>query len=68
MKDQDVSLSGFRWQGGYGAFSVKPNETDVVYKYIKNQHEHHKRKAFKEEYLAYLKAYNVEYDERYIWD
>ncbi|TYB79054.1 IS200/IS605 family transposase [Bizionia myxarmorum] len=68
MKDQDTSLGDFCWQNGYGAFSVKPSETDVVFNYIKNQHEHHAQKTFKEEYLTFLKTYNMDYDERYIWD
>ncbi|KXK50595.1 MAG: transposase IS200-family protein, partial [Chlorobi bacterium OLB5] len=36
--------------------------------YIENQHEHHRKKSFKEEYLTFLKKYKVEYDERYIWE
>ncbi len=36
--------------------------------YIANQHEHHREKTFQEEYRAFLKKYEVEYDERYVWD
>ena len=36
--------------------------------YIINQEEHHKRKTFQEEFLAFLKKYNVEYDDKYVWD
>jgi|SRR5690554_40158 len=68
MKDQDKSLYNFSWQNGYGAFSVKSSETDVVFRYIKNQQEHHKQKSFKEEYLLLLETYNMDYDERYLWD
>ena len=68
MKEKDKSLKHFYWQNGYGAFSVKPNEVDRVIKYIANQHEHHRKKNFQDEYRAFLKIYNVEYDERYIWD
>jgi|SRR5690606_817925 len=68
MKEQDASLSNFCWQNGYGAFSVKGSETNVVFNYIKNQHEHHKQKTFKEEYLAFLETYKMDYDERYVWD
>ncbi|MEZ7514241.1 IS200/IS605 family transposase [Flavobacterium frigidarium] len=68
MKTKDKSLANFFWQDGYGAFSVNPKEVDVVVNYIKNQHEHHHKKDFKEEYRAILKKYNVDYDEAYVWD
>ena len=41
---------------------------DVVKGYISTQNEHHKKKSFKDEYLAFLKEYNINYDERYVWD
>lgn len=68
IKTKDVSLENFFWQDGYGAFSVNPSEVDVVINYIKNQHEHHSKKDFKEEYRTILKKYNVSYDEQYVWD
>jgi putative transposase len=68
IKTKDESLKNFYWQDGYGAFSVNPSEVDVVMKYISNQHEHHKKVTFQDEYLAFLKKYNIEYDERYVWD
>jgi putative transposase len=68
MKTKDISLNNFYWQDGYGAFSINPDEVDVVIAYIANQHEHHSKKTFQDEYRAFLKKYNVEYDERYVWD
>lgn len=68
MKTKDEILKNFYWQDGYGAFSVNPSEIDTVIEYISNQHEHHHKKTFEEEYLAFLKKYQVEYDERYVWD
>lgn len=68
MKTKDESLENFFWQDGYGAFSVNPSQVDVVVNYINNQHNHHKKKTFQEEYRAFLKKYKVEYDEKYIWD
>ena len=68
MKTKDRSLSNFYWQDGYGAFSVNPAQVDTVIAYITNQHEHHKKKTFQEEYRAFLKKYKVQYDERYVWD
>ena len=68
MKAKDKNLSGFRWQDGYGAFSVNPAEVEVVIRYIENQHAHHSKKKFKEEYSAFLNKYQVKYDERYVWE
>jgi len=64
MKKRAAELKNFYWQDGYGAFSVNPREVDMVTEYIQNQREHHSIKTFKDEYLAFLKKYKVEYDER----
>ena len=68
IKTKGEIYLNFYWQGGYGAFSVNPAEMDVVVRYIENQKEHHRKKSFQEEYRAFLKKYEVEYDERYVWD
>ena len=68
IKTKDSSLKNFYWQDGYGTFSVNPAEIDVVSAYIENQHEHHRKVTFKEEYLAFLEKYGIEFDERYVWD
>ncbi|MCL1920343.1 MAG: IS200/IS605 family transposase [Kiritimatiellaeota bacterium] len=68
MKTQGARYADFYWQDGYGVFSVSPPETGKVAEYIDNQHEHHKTRTFQEEFLAFLKKYGVEYDERYLWD
>jgi len=68
IKTKGEQYENFYWQDGYGIFSVNPYELDVVIKYIDNQHEHHTSRTFQEELVAFLKKYNVEYDERYLWD
>jgi putative transposase len=68
IKTKGVNYLDFYWQNGYGSFSVNPNEIEVVKKYIFNQAEHHKKITFQDEYRAFLKKYNVDYDERYVWD
>ncbi len=68
MKLKDGSLNKFYWQDGYGAFSVNPSKVDEVTAYIANQHEHHKKVTFQDEYRAFLKEYSVEYDEKYVWE
>jgi REP element-mobilizing transposase RayT len=68
IKTKGPAYRNFYWQDGYGAFSVNPAEVDTVIAYIANQHEHHAKKTFQEEYRAFLKKYNVDYDEKYVWD
>ncbi|ALO14804.1 Transposase [Salinivirga cyanobacteriivorans] len=68
IKGVDKKYSNFYWQNGYGIFSVNPTEVDIVERYIKNQKRHHQKRSFKEELQAFLKKYEVDYDERYIWD
>lgn len=68
IKTKSDCYKNFYWQNGYGGFSVNPNDIDVVSKYILNQEEHHRKLTFRDEYRAFLKKYDVEYDERYVWD
>ncbi|HEV8427545.1 MAG TPA: transposase [Pyrinomonadaceae bacterium] len=68
IKRTSRTVSKFRWQGGYAAFSVSQSNLADVIRYIENQEEHHKRVTFQEEYRAFLNAYGVEFDERYVWD
>ena len=68
IKTKGAGYENFYWQDGYGAFSVNPAEVDNVIDYIANQHEHHSRKTFQNEYRAFLKRYQVEYEEKYVWD
>lgn len=68
IKTKGSEFENFYWQNGYGAFSVNPTELEVVKNYIINQEEHHQKKTYQDEFLAFLKKYKIEYDERYIWD
>ena len=58
----------FEWQRGYGVFSYSRSKIDNVIKYITNQQDHHKKRTFKEEYLDLLKKFEVEYDDRYLFE
>jgi len=58
----------FNWQEGFGAFSYSRNQIDNVIKYIANQEEHHKKNSFKEEYMDFLKTYEIDYDENYLFE
>ena len=68
IKTKGDEYSSFYWQDGYGAFSVNPSQIDIVINYIENQKEHHTKKTFKDEFISFLKKYEVEYDERYVWN
>ncbi|WP_124642287.1 IS200/IS605 family transposase [Amniculibacterium aquaticum] len=68
IKTKGTEFKDFYWQNGYGAFLVNPTEIEIVKKYIINQKEYHQKRSFQEEYLAFLNKYNVEYDEKYLWE
>ncbi len=57
----------FAWQLGYGAFSVSQSNTQQVLKYIGNQESHHRKVAFREEFINLLNKHGIEYEERYLW-
>jgi putative transposase len=58
----------FSWQEGYGAFSYSHSQMSNVYNYILNQEQHHKKKTFREEYLEFLKQFEVNYDPKYLFE
>ena len=68
IKTKDKSLEDFKWQSGYGAFSVSQSKADDVVSYIENQDTHHQKVTFEEEYLSFLEKYEIEFDKRYLWD
>jgi len=57
----------FSWQEGYGAFSYSKSQLPQLIQYIESQQEHHTRKTFLEEYKELLQAFEVEYDEHFIF-
>jgi putative transposase len=58
----------FNWQEGFGAFSYSKSQIDPVCNYILNQEKHHKTKSFKDEYLDLLKEFEVEFEEKYLFE
>lgn len=58
----------FSWQDGYGAFTYSKSHIDNVVKYILNQPEHHKKQSFKNEYLLFLKKFEIEYDTKFLFE
>ena len=68
IKTKGPDFANFYWQHGYGGFSVNPKQIDIVEKYIQNQEAHHHKTSFQEEYRKFLKDYQIDYDERFVWD
>lgn len=60
-------LRTFAWQEGYGAFSISISQIAATVKYIAGQREHHRKRTYQQEFLAFLKKHGIEYDPRYIW-
>ncbi len=68
INENKLSKFKFNWQEGYGAFSYSHSHIDNVVKYVMNQKEHHTKILFREEYIDFLKKYEIEYDEKYLFD
>ena len=58
----------FHWQDGYGAFSYARSQLDRVYNYIAGQEQHHKKQSFKEEYIDFLRKFEIGYNEKYLFE
>jgi putative transposase len=67
IKTKGIHYKDFAWQGGYSGYSVSQSKVETVKKYIENQKNHHKQQTFEEEYTEFLKEYNVDYDEKFLW-
>lgn len=68
IKTKGTAYRKFYWQNGYGAFSIGQSSVEKLKRYIAKQKDHHQKQTFQDEYRAFLELYNIEYDERYVWD
>ncbi len=68
INDHKLVKGRFAWQEGYGAFSYSRSHIQRVYNYIVNQEAHHKKQTFKQEYISLLKKFEIEYDEKYLFE
>ncbi|HRN33706.1 MAG TPA: IS200/IS605 family transposase [Saprospiraceae bacterium] len=68
INDRGLVKGKFSWQEGYGAFSYAQSQISNVFRYIENQEEHHRKRTFMDEYLDFLKKFEIEYDEKYLFD
>lgn len=67
INDKNYVHGKFEWQAGYGAFTYSHSQISRVIKYIQNQEVHHKTSTFKEEYVSFLKAFEINYNENYLF-
>src|SRR6266536_6152273 len=68
IKTQGPGYKKFYWQSGYGAFSVSQSHVEQVRRYIAGQERHHRKVTFQDEFREFLRRYEIDYDERYVWD
>ena len=68
IKEKSPRCSMFSWQTGYSVFSLGQSQLNAFIQYVANQKNHHKSKTYKEELIETLKKYEIDYDERYLWD
>jgi putative transposase len=68
LRNRDSQFRDFYWQGGYGVLSESQSVVEEVRAHICNQREHHKQISFQDEFRALLKRYEMEFDERYVWE
>jgi putative transposase len=68
LKKKTSELQGFSWQNGYGIFSIGFSQIQSVRDYIMRQEEHHRKLSFQDEFRQLLRRYEIECDERYVWD
>jgi REP element-mobilizing transposase RayT len=68
INDNNWVNGKFNWQEGYGAFSYSRSQIHQVIQYILNQENHHKKKTFKEEYFEFLEKFEIEFDEKYLFE
>ena len=68
IKNKGSHYPFFRWQGGYAGYSVSQSNVSVVEKYIDQQKEHHKTITFQDEYVKFLREYNINFNEKHLWN
>ncbi|MBE0544706.1 MAG: IS200/IS605 family transposase [Verrucomicrobia bacterium] len=68
IKTKDPDLQDFAWQSGYGIFSIGFSQIESVRNYIAGQEQQHHKVSFQDEFRRLLKRYEIEFDERYVWD
>ena len=67
IREQRLTKYAFSWQKGYGTFTYSHSHVNNVCHYIQTQKEHHRTQNFKDEYLEFLKDYEIDYEEKFVF-
>jgi REP element-mobilizing transposase RayT len=68
IKGREPGLGDFAWQAGYGIFSIGFSQIEPTRRYVADQERHHHKYTFQDEFRRLLERYQLDYDERYVWD
>jgi putative transposase len=67
INENRLIMGKFAWQEGFGVFSYGHSQIPDIANYIEQQKKHHEKRTFIEEYIQFLKLFEIEYDERYVY-
>jgi putative transposase len=67
IKEKNFIKYKFQWQEGFGAFSYSHSQLTNVIQYITNQKDHHRKQTFKEEYIAFLNSFEIDFKNEYLF-
>jgi putative transposase len=67
IEDKNFTRFKFQWQEGYGAFSYSHSALDNIIGYINNQKVRHKKMTFKDEYIGFLRKFQIEFKDEYLF-
>ena len=68
INDNRLVKEKFEWQKGFGAFSYGHSQLDIIIRYINNQEAHHIKNKFKDEYVLFLKKFEIDYNPDYLFE
>jgi putative transposase len=68
INENHFVVGKFEWQAGFGSFSVSASQVKNVIRYIERQEEHHQKQTLKDEYVQFLKDYEIGFLPKYIFD
>ena len=68
INQNKFTMGHFEWQRGYGGFSYSRSQRNAVIQYIIRQEDHHRIGSFKEEYIAILKNFKIEFKDQYLFE
>ncbi len=68
LNENHIRKTKFRWQKGYGGFTVSESMLPEVKEYIQNQEKHHQNRSFEEELKMILEKHGIDFEESYLFE